>query len=340
MPIAPSTSMPTEAICDVLSPLSSHKPKLLAGSTWRASVALVLRWRGPRPAFPSPPPAIDEYLAEHAARLELLFIRRATRAGDPWSGDLAFPGGRRDSDDDSDLAVAVRESREELDLGLDDPMQFRLCGRLDDVHVPVRGGGIMAAFVFLQLSEAVRCVPGPDEVAVALWAPVSCLLEGSPARAVHLFAVHSRHLGMLGRILPPRVQHWLGLTRIHYTAVDVIAHATEVILPIAPGSAATTALAADPVAKKDDLQSGDLTSPVLWGLSMAASSSLITIIGGRSHFSSEPTFVFDSRPIAALMRLYHTYHHKQSPSVAYFACVWEFLRGEQQRPQRLSPDVA
>ena len=34
-----------------------------------------------------------------AAELELLFIRRSEREGDPWSGHVAFPGGRRSADD-------------------------------------------------------------------------------------------------------------------------------------------------------------------------------------------------------------------------------------------------
>ncbi len=49
---------------------------------------------------------------------ELLLIRRADRAGDLWSGHLAFPGGREDAADESLLHTAVRESREELSLDL------------------------------------------------------------------------------------------------------------------------------------------------------------------------------------------------------------------------------
>lgn len=49
---------------------------------------------------------------------ELLFIQRASRHGDPWSGDVAFPGGGRDIEDDDDLAAAVRETAEEVGLDL------------------------------------------------------------------------------------------------------------------------------------------------------------------------------------------------------------------------------
>ena len=38
---------------------------------------------------------------------EILFIKRASKDGDPWSGDMAFPGGHRE-DDDRDLKLSVR----------------------------------------------------------------------------------------------------------------------------------------------------------------------------------------------------------------------------------------
>ena len=42
----------------------------------------------------------------------LLLIRRAEREGDPWSGHLALPGGRRDESDTDLLATALRETFE------------------------------------------------------------------------------------------------------------------------------------------------------------------------------------------------------------------------------------
>ena len=42
-----------------------------------------------------------------------LFIKRAKRPGDLWSGHMAFPGGHWESSDADLAATAVRETRED-----------------------------------------------------------------------------------------------------------------------------------------------------------------------------------------------------------------------------------
>ncbi len=66
-----------------------------------------------------------------AGDTELLFIQRAKREGDPWSGDMAFPGGRVDPDDESPRAAAERETREETGIDLKRHGVFR--ARLSDL---------------------------------------------------------------------------------------------------------------------------------------------------------------------------------------------------------------
>ena len=66
---------------------------------WLAAVALVLRPAG--------------------SGSEVLLIRRARDERDPWSGQMALPGGRKDSHDTSLLETAIRETREEVGLDLE-----------------------------------------------------------------------------------------------------------------------------------------------------------------------------------------------------------------------------
>lgn len=86
-------------------------------------------WLDPDPAHLAA--AVALVLRERAGELEALFIRRAEWDGDPWSGDLAFPGGRIDPEDrGSPRRAAERETLEELDLDLS---RARRLGRVSDV---------------------------------------------------------------------------------------------------------------------------------------------------------------------------------------------------------------
>ncbi len=115
---------------------------------------------------------------------ELLFIRRAERVGDPWSGHVAFPGGRRDVVDASLEATARRETREELALDLD--VDARLLGVLDDIRPRSAALPSIAVrpFVFA-LERPVELVPN-DEVHSTFWMPISELRDPASA-AEHVF---------------------------------------------------------------------------------------------------------------------------------------------------------
>ncbi len=130
--------------------VSSHTPRRLEVETWHAATALVLHEDGGGP--------------------ELLFIERAHREGDRWSGDMAFPGGKREVSDDDLVATAVRETAEEVGVELDTPV-----GRLDDVTGRVNKG-VVSPFVFT-VGARPELRPEPGEVAHALWIPLRDLLD-------------------------------------------------------------------------------------------------------------------------------------------------------------------
>lgn len=107
---------------------------------------------------------------------ELLFIQRAESPKDLWSGHIAFPGGRRDPEDTSLLATAIRETREEVAIEL---AAAELVARLPDVPAfkrTMKGLMVVTPFVFVVRREV---TPTPnDEVAATLWVPLEGLARG------------------------------------------------------------------------------------------------------------------------------------------------------------------
>lgn len=116
--------------------------------------------------------------------LSILFIRRAVRAGDPWSGQMALPGGRA-SPGDADLKeTAMRETREEVAIALGGG---RYLGQLDDVapRTPDLPPLMVRPFVFV-LPRRVSPRPCSQEVEQALWLPVADFVRPGVYRAVSL----------------------------------------------------------------------------------------------------------------------------------------------------------
>jgi len=68
---------------------------------------------------------------------ELLFIRRAERENDPWSGDIAFPGGGIEAQDIDCRAAAERETREEIGLSLTQKEYLGYLGTVGGSALPV-----------------------------------------------------------------------------------------------------------------------------------------------------------------------------------------------------------
>lgn len=106
---------------------------------------------------------------------ELLMIKRAEKSGDPWSGHVACPGGRKDEVDADLAATAIRETREET--GVDIAADGRLLGALDDLapRSPTLPPIIIRPFVGV-VAPDVALEPNV-EVAEAFWVPLSAIRE-------------------------------------------------------------------------------------------------------------------------------------------------------------------
>ena len=134
----------------IRSRLAEAEPAPDAPSARRASVAIVLAGDSGAPS--------------------VCFVQRTRRAGDPWSGDVAFPGGWAKHARESLRAAAMRETHEEIGLALAGadhvgdvaPMSI---SRFDSAL------GIIGASVFYVGGSRPSLRPDGREIARAFWVP-------------------------------------------------------------------------------------------------------------------------------------------------------------------------
>jgi 8-oxo-dGTP pyrophosphatase MutT (NUDIX family) len=139
---------------EVLCALDARPAVAVADTGTRAAVAVILR--------------------DTPAGIEMLFIRRAEHPEDPWSGHMAYPGGRAEAHDPDLQATSIRETHEEI--GIDLSRSARLLGRLDDIRAMARGVAVDLAitpFVFRLMEEPVTELS--HEVRSLHWIPLAVL---------------------------------------------------------------------------------------------------------------------------------------------------------------------
>jgi len=96
----------------------------------------------------------------------LLLIRRTERQDDPWSGQIAFPGGHKKETDRTFLETAIREAYEEVGIELG---QHHILGVVSPLYSYTRHI-LITPFVF-ELKGNVK-VQLNQEVAESFWVPL------------------------------------------------------------------------------------------------------------------------------------------------------------------------
>lgn len=141
---------------EISSRLSAHEPVLLSLDNSRhAAVAMILR--------------------PGATGNEVLFIERTRVDTDPWSGQMAFPGGIVEAADTDARSAAERETLEEVGIDLTEAV---FMGRLDDVQGQRRAHGrsiVVSGFVFFD--ERRQGTTPNYEVADIVWEPLATFMD-------------------------------------------------------------------------------------------------------------------------------------------------------------------
>jgi 8-oxo-dGTP pyrophosphatase MutT (NUDIX family) len=132
--------------------------------------ALRRREAAPLPPDPSLSQAAVLLVVRPGDSLDLLLIKRAEKAGDPWSGHMALPGGRREPADAGLLETALRETAEETAIEVG---PGAVLGALDELRPGSRRRfSIMVAPFVAAVPPGTRAIPSPAEVEAALWIPL------------------------------------------------------------------------------------------------------------------------------------------------------------------------
>ena len=145
-------------MADIKARLAAHQPTRFAPKrdTHQAAVAIVLR--------------------ERANDTDVLLIKRAEKRGDPWSGDMAFPGGHREPQDSDLAAAALRETQEEIGLVVN---RANMIGELSQQRPSRRGRAfdmLVAPFVFFLDGDPSFDLS--DEVDSLVWSPLAPMHGG------------------------------------------------------------------------------------------------------------------------------------------------------------------
>ena len=117
--------------------------------------------------------AVAVILSQRGGKSNILFIKRREIPGDPWSGDVALPGGRKRLEDRDLLSTVVREVAEEVGIDLSGVEPLVVIGPFSPRNEP---GLMVIAYIFSLGAEKV-CASSGEEVSEIFWVPIDELIS-------------------------------------------------------------------------------------------------------------------------------------------------------------------
>ena len=104
---------------------------------------------------------------------EILLVKRAKNPADPWSGQIALPGGKRDPKDQSLKATVTRETLEETGINLENHLFLGVSTVLESE--PKRGLCILPFIILLQRDEEITL--NRNELEAYMWIPYERIIH-------------------------------------------------------------------------------------------------------------------------------------------------------------------
>jgi 8-oxo-dGTP pyrophosphatase MutT (NUDIX family) len=142
------------------------------------------RWRAPSQAsaLPGRPAAVLVLVyPDPVGDARVVLIERPTQDGRHHSGEVSFPGGKAEPEDDDAVATALREAAEEV--GLDaDAEDIRIVGLLDRFWIPVSDFAVTPVLAITDRRPDLT--PSPAEVVRIVEPRLAMFLPDAPVAMV------------------------------------------------------------------------------------------------------------------------------------------------------------
>ena len=121
--------------------------------------------------------AVAMVLRDSSVGPEILFITRAASPEDPWSGQVAFPGGRREPEDRDLIETVTRETLEEVNLDLNQHQRIGMLDELSGRRATQPAGIVISCPVYwIDPHQPVELIPN-YEVGAIDWVPLAHLTD-------------------------------------------------------------------------------------------------------------------------------------------------------------------
>lgn len=125
--------------------------------------------------------------------LDMLLVKRVQNPADPWSGQVAFPGGKREPKDSNLKQTAIRETLEETNINLLDSCQF--LGVLKAIRSRPRPDlKILPFVVLIEREQPIRL--SEKELAGSLWIPIRDIIAANGIAKVSVGNVPAFVIGL------------------------------------------------------------------------------------------------------------------------------------------------